>query len=89
MNQGALAAKAWNWPVLIALYYQYHEFNAIRQLLQTVTPRILSKRLSELHEKDLVEKTLITDPIPKYTYALSSNAKSIIESTNRKLSAIL
>lgn len=89
LNQGFLAAKAWNWPVLIALYYQYHEFNAIRQLLQTVTPRILSKRLGELYEKGLLEKTLITNPRPKYTYALSSNTEPIIRSTNSNLSALL
>ncbi|MBM7675467.1 winged helix-turn-helix transcriptional regulator [Gracilibacillus alcaliphilus] len=89
LQQGFLAAKAWNWPILIALYHQYHEFNAIRQLLQTVTPRILSKRLSELHEKGIVEKTLITDPTPKYTYALGVDSESIIQSTNSKLTALL
>lgn len=89
LDQGFLAAKAWNWPVLIALYHQYHEFNAIRQLLGTVTPRILSKRLGELYEKGLVEKTLITEPAPKYTYALGMNVESIIRSVDRKLCALL
>ncbi|QKG84443.1 hypothetical protein GXN76_08115 [Kroppenstedtia pulmonis] len=86
---GFLAAKAWNWPVLIALYYQYHEFNSIRHLLQSATPRILSTRLSELHEEDLVKKTLITDPIPKYTYALSTHTEPILQITNRNLLALL
>ncbi|WP_152656535.1 helix-turn-helix domain-containing protein [Oceanobacillus sp. CFH 90083] len=89
LSQGFLAAKAWNWPVLLALYCQYHEFNAIRQLLQTVTPRILSRRLGELWEKGLVEKTLITDPTPKYTYALNDDVKPIIRSAMSDLSALL
>lgn len=89
LGSGFLAAKAWNWPVLIALYYQYHEFNAIRQLLQTATPRILSTRLGELDEEDLVEKTLITDPSPKYTYALSTDTEPIIRITDSNLSALI
>lgn len=89
LGQGSLAAKAWNWPVLLALYYQYHEFNSIRRLLQTITPRILSKRLSELDEKGLVKKTLITEPTPKYMYALSKDTEVTIQSVNRNFSALL
>jgi DNA-binding HxlR family transcriptional regulator len=89
LDRGFLAAKAWNWPVLIILHYNYHEFNSILKFLHTATPRILSTRLTELHEKDLVEKILITDPTLKYTYDLSARADSIIHITNQELSALL
>jgi|SRR5690625_1117595 len=89
LERGFLAAKAWNWPVLIALYYQYHEFNSIRQLLESATPRIISTRLRELHDITLVEKTLITEPNPKYTYTLSTSTEPIIRITNSNLSELL
>ncbi|WP_054709530.1 winged helix-turn-helix transcriptional regulator [Bacillus sp. JCM 19041] len=89
MSRGFLAAKAWNWPVLIALHFHYNEFNAIRQLLQTATPRILSTRLGELHAEDLVNKTLITDSTPKYKYELSTHIEPILNITNHNLSALL
>ncbi|WP_062049064.1 helix-turn-helix domain-containing protein [Bacillus sp. JCM 19034] len=89
LGQGFLAAKAWNWPVLIALYHHYHEFNSIRQLLQTATPRILSTRLKELHEGALVNKTLTIDPTPKYTYALNDRTEPTLQVVNRELAAIL
>lgn len=89
LGVGFLAAKAWNWPVLMALYHNYHEFNSIRQLLQTATPRILSTRLSELHEGSLVDKILTVDPSPKYTYALNSRTEPTLEIVNRELLGIL
>lgn len=89
MSHGFLAAKAWNWPVLIALLFHYNEFNAIRQLLQTATPRILSTRLSELHAEDLVKKTLMTGSTPKYTYGLSTHIEPILQVTNRNLLTLL
>ncbi|MBO0992636.1 winged helix-turn-helix transcriptional regulator [Bacillus sp. SD088] len=89
LNHGFLAAKAWNWPVLIALYHHYHEFNSICQLLQTATPRIISTRLSQLYEGDLVQKILVTDPKPKYTYALSTNTEPIIRVANHNLSSLM
>ncbi len=89
LGHGFLAAKAWNWPVLIALHYHYHEFNSIRKLLETATPRILSTRLSQLHEEDIVQKTLATEPIPKYMYALSSQTEPILQITDRDLSSLL
>ncbi|WP_066189861.1 MULTISPECIES: winged helix-turn-helix transcriptional regulator [Gracilibacillus] len=89
LNRGFLAAKAWNWPVLMALYHHYHEFNAIRQLLQTATPRILSTRLGQLHEGNLVQKILVTEPTPKYTYALNPDTEPILKVTNHDLFSLL
>ncbi len=36
------------------------------------------KRLAELCENGLLEKTLITEPTPKYTYALNSDTEPIV-----------
>ncbi|TSB45959.1 winged helix-turn-helix transcriptional regulator [Alkalicoccobacillus porphyridii] len=88
LNKGFLAGKAWNWPVLIALYYEYHEFNSIRRLLDKPTPRIISTRLNQLHNQELVEKELISKPRPKFNYLLSKEARPILQMTNQNLSGL-
>ncbi|CAG9621281.1 winged helix-turn-helix transcriptional regulator [Sutcliffiella rhizosphaerae] len=89
LNRGFLASKAWNWPILIALHYQYKEFNSIRQLLQTATPRIVSTRLNELSNIDLVETRPLPGLATKQHYALSNHSDSILQTATADLVSLL
>lgn len=71
IGRGFLSAKAWNMPVLIALHFQYERFQEIRRALQAVTPRILSTRLDELHDADLIHKQVTETPRPSFLYELT------------------
>ncbi|KGA98413.1 hypothetical protein AJ85_03840 [Alkalihalobacillus alcalophilus ATCC 27647 = CGMCC 1.3604] len=86
---GVLATKMWNWPILVAISNHYTQFNEIKQLLQTATPKIISTRLGELKEASVVEKELIIEAKPKYIYQLNAFSAPILRETNQDLLSIL
>lgn len=88
IGHGALSAKAWNMPVLVALNYQHGRFQEIRRVLQPVTPRILSARLDELHVEELIVKQIADQPRPSFLYELSSLSERPIERLTTDLSSL-
>lgn len=72
IGHGALSAKAWNIPILLALHMGYDRFQDIRKTLQHATPRILSTRLDELNAEDLIRKQISEQPRPSFLYGLSA-----------------
>lgn len=72
IGHGALSAKAWNIPILLALHMGYDRFQDIRKTLQHATPRILSTRLDELNAEDLIRKQISEQPRPSFMYGLSA-----------------
>ncbi|MFS0723605.1 winged helix-turn-helix transcriptional regulator [Paenibacillus sp. 1P07SE] len=70
LGYGRLSAKAWSMPVLLALHYRHERFNQIAHALEQVTPRMLSKRLDELHSLGAVDKQLDGQARPSFLYGL-------------------
>ncbi|TNJ62608.1 hypothetical protein FE784_29785 [Paenibacillus hemerocallicola] len=79
IGHGALSAKAWNMPVLVALHFHYERFQEIRRVLHSVTPRMLSTRLDELHGEELILKHFSEQSRPSFVYELSAQAVKPIE----------
>lgn len=79
IGRGALSAKAWNMPVLVALNFHYERFQDIRRALDTVTPRMLSARLDELHGEELILKQVAEQPRPSFLYGLSAQSARPID----------
>ncbi|GAK14382.1 helix-turn-helix domain-containing protein [Geomicrobium sp. JCM 19039] len=89
LNVGSLSQKAWNWPILMAIHHHCSRFNEIRGLLHTATPRILSTRLQELKEINIVSKTVVLHPTPASSYTLSQEAAPILRTANEDLLSII
>lgn len=89
LDGGALSQKLWNWPVLLAIYHEYTRFQFIRKLLPDATPRILSTRIEELHDRGLIAKWMEASPRPGFSYALESNAKPVIRRMESELFSLL
>ncbi|GIQ68120.1 transcriptional regulator [Xylanibacillus composti] len=89
LGRGFLAERSWNWPVMLALYYQYNRFQAIRKLLQSATPRILTMRISELCEQEIAEKQPTMEPRPGYDYWLLPNAEPPVGRLEKDLCSLL
>lgn len=88
LNRGFLAAKKWNWPILVTISNGQNRFNEIRATLDTATPKIVSTRLSELNEMELVDKKLLIEEKPKHIYTLNQLTAPILEVTNQNLLTI-
>jgi len=89
IGHGALSAKAWNMPVLVALNYQHGHFQEIRRVLQTATPRILSTRLDELRGEELIVKHIVDQPRPSFVYELSLLSEKPIAVLTADLSSLV
>lgn len=89
LGYGRLSAKAWNMPVLLALHYEHERFQDIRQALHQVTPRMLSTRLSELHDLGAVDKLLHEQPRPSFLYRLQRHAKKPVHRLDADLQSIV
>lgn len=89
LGYGRLSAKAWNFPVLLALHYKHERFQQIRHALQEVTPRMLSIRLDELHDLGAVNKQLEEEPRPTFLYHLHGEAQPSIRQLATDLSSIV
>lgn len=86
---GRLSAKAWNVPILLALHYEHERFQEIRHALQFVTPRMLSTRLSELHDLGAVNKQLEEQPRPTYLYQLQHESQRPVKQLALDLASII
>ncbi len=89
LDRGFLAEKSWNWPVMLALHYQCHRFQAIRKLLQSATPRILTMRITELCEQEIVQKLLTTEPRPGFNYWLQPDAEPSVQKLEKDLYSLI
>jgi len=89
LGHGALSAKAWNMPVLVALHYEHGRFQDIRRILQPVTPRILSTRLDELHNEELIVKQISDQPRPSFVYELSGHSEKPIGTMANDLASLI
>lgn len=89
LGYGRLSAKAWNMPVLLALQFDHEHFQEIRQALQQVTPRMLSARLSELHDLGAVDKLLNEQPRPSFLYRLQRHVKRPVHQLAANLNSIV
>ncbi len=89
LGYGRLSAKAWNIPVLLALQFDHEHFQEIRQVLQRVTPRMLSARLGELHGLGAVDKLLTERPRPSFLYRLHRHAEKPVRQLAANLGSIV
>lgn len=89
LGRGPLAEKAWNLPVLLAVYHEYERFQEIRKLLDQSTPRILSMRIQELGDVGLIQRTFTEEPRPGYVYTVQSFARPPVGTMAKDLESIL
>lgn len=89
LERGYLSEKSWNWPVILAIHHQCSRFQQIRKMLPEATPRIISMRIEELVDIELVDKLLVANPRPAFRYELLSSAEAPVEQLEADLLSIV
>ncbi|MEK6972624.1 MAG: helix-turn-helix domain-containing protein [archaeon] len=82
-----IISKKWVLPIILELLQKKKlGFNELQKELFPITPRILSKRLSELAKFGIIEKKLIMPmPTPSVEYTLAKKGRELINVTNEIL----
>lgn len=89
LERGFLSERSWNWPIILAVYHRCSRFQQIRKTLPKATPRIISMRIDELVEMELIDKLLVTNPRPAFRYELQSFAEEPVKRLESDLLSIV
>ncbi len=75
--------KRWTLLILLELYRKRSEpkrFNELKKSLPSITQKILSERLKELEQKQMITKRIDTSTVPiRCEYSLTRNGKEFME----------
>ncbi len=78
----SIIGKKWTLRILLELYKgadTYKRFNALRDALGTITPKVLVQRLRELEEDGIIIRKVDTSHIPiSSEYALSDSGIALM-----------
>ncbi|MFW5991423.1 MAG: winged helix-turn-helix transcriptional regulator [Candidatus Nanoarchaeia archaeon] len=76
-----IMSKKWNFLIILSIYKSENcskRYSAIKHELD-ITPKMLSKRLKELEEFEIVKRQVDTESIPiKTYYTLTDSGKDIV-----------
>jgi DNA-binding HxlR family transcriptional regulator len=76
-----LASKKWMLLVLTELYFHgTQRFNELLTNMKQISPKILSKRLKELEERELVNRARFNEIPPRVEYSLSEKGTELVKS---------
>lgn len=84
----ALLGRKWVLPILFELCLRRRQlrFNELQRFLFPITPKVLSKRLKEMEQEEVVERTEKTsEALPAVEYTLTAKGKELLQ-TIRQLS---
>jgi len=78
-----ILGKRWTILILLELHKgkdKWKRYTAIKSKLMDITPKILSERLKELKEEDLIKKRIDASMVPvKTEYSLTKSGEDIIQ----------
>ena len=72
-----LIGKRWTGAIVCALTERPMRFGELRRVVPGLSDRLLSQRLRELEDEDLVERTVAPDAPVKVTYALTARGNDL------------
>jgi DNA-binding HxlR family transcriptional regulator len=72
-----LIGKRWAGAILWALAERPHYFAELSQSVPGLSDRLLSRRLRELEEEDLVERSVLPGTPPRVSYALTEKGLAL------------
>ncbi len=76
-----LSSKKWMFLVLTELYFHgTQRFNELLDSMNRVSPKILSKRLKEMEERELVIRKKYNEIPPRVEYNLSERGMELVKS---------
>jgi DNA-binding HxlR family transcriptional regulator len=76
-----LASKKWMLLVLTELHFHgTQRFNELLENMRHVSPKILSKRLKELEERELITRQRFNEIPPRVEYTLTEKGKELVKS---------
>jgi DNA-binding HxlR family transcriptional regulator len=76
-----LASKKWMLMVLTELYFHgTQRFNELLDNMRQISPKILSKRLKELEERELITRARFNEIPPRVEYSLTEKGRELVKS---------
>lgn len=76
-----LASKKWMLVVLAELHFHgTQRFNELLDNMKQISPKILSKRLKELEERELVARRRFNEIPPRVEYTLTEKGQELVKS---------
>lgn len=71
-------SKKWTISIIVAIGTNKRmRFNQLKEHLQTVSQKVLSQRLSELEQKGILNRIVITGKPPGVAYELTKQGKAL------------
>jgi len=72
-----LIGRRWTGAIIFVLLKSRCRFAALREAIPDITDRMLSERLQELEEEDIVERTVVPDTPVRVEYALTKKGRAL------------
>ncbi len=73
-----LAGRKWTAAVLLALARGAERFTEVRELVDGITDRVLSVRLKELEQSELITRTVVATTPVQVHYVLTQQGRELI-----------
>jgi DNA-binding HxlR family transcriptional regulator len=78
-NAAELAGRKWTASILMAAYRGARRFSEYRELVAGVSDRMLSVRLRELENEDLLDRVVIPTTPVQVRYSLTERGQELIQ----------
>jgi len=72
-----LIGRRWTGAIIFVLLHARCRFAVLRSSIPEITDRMLSERLQELEEEDIVERTVVPDTPVRVEYALTKKGRAL------------
>src|SRR5207237_7182282 len=72
-----LIGRRWSGAIIYVLLKSRCRFATLREAIPDITDRMLSERLQELEEEDIVERTVVPDTPVRVEYALTRKGRAL------------
>ena len=77
-----LIGRRWTGAIIYLLLQQTCRFATLRDAIPDITDRMLSERLQELEEEEIVERTVVPETPVRVEYSLTRKGKGLAEAVN-------
>ncbi|PWV49607.1 HxlR family transcriptional regulator [Chitinophaga sp. S165] len=76
----AMISPRWKMQILYSISKGVRQFNCLQKTFPSLSDQVLGKRLKELVNEGLVEKTMLADTVPQQTlYTHTKRAEALLE----------
>src|SRR6266567_2518214 len=72
-----LIGRRWTGAIIFVLLKSRCRFAALREAIPDITDRMLSERLQELEEEEIVERTVVPETPVRVEYALTKKGRAL------------